>query len=140
MAKQTIDHNGFQYEVDKICDVMDAGLDDKSALRSLYPSLPPKSVAPILHKVKKHSYFIARKDLKLNIIEAKAPELQNNLIDIALDGRSERNRLDATINALDRIYGNAKDDDAKQPQYVFNFSFGGSSGPVVVKSEVIDAD
>lgn len=126
-SKFIVVNTGFEYEVDKFCDALDAGLEPKIALRSLYPTLPPKSIAPILAKIKKHPYYIARKDLELNIVKAAAPELQMNLVNIALNGRSERNRLDATTDALDRIYGNATEEQAQMPQFHFNFSFGANT-------------
>lgn len=137
-----INHSGFEYEVDKICNLIDEGVEPKDALRTLYPTLPAKSVQPILAKVKKSPYYLARKDLKMNILEAKGPELQNNLLDLAMGARSEMVRFNATDSALDRIYGKKDAEVQDKPQFVFNFSFKetGSDGRVpdrvIIDSEV----
>lgn len=138
---KTFDHLGQQYEVDKICEKLDDGVKPKDAVKQLYPTVPAASIKNIVLKLKKHPYYLARKDMEVSIIKNAGPALQANLIDIALNGKSERNRLDATNSGLDRAYGNAKEDDAKAPQYVFNFSFGGnSSHPKTQERKVIDVD
>ena len=136
----TLDHGGQQYEINKICDLMDGGLDEKSAIRTLYPTVPAASMKYLVPKVKKHPYYVARKDLKMNILAAKGPELQENLLHIALEGRSERNRLEATNSALDRVYGNAKDEEKNKPQFVFNFSFGGKTETPKLTTEIIEGE
>jgi len=140
-SKKTLEHGGQQYELDKISELVEAGMKDKQAVLQLYPSIPKASVNSLLIKVRKHPYYIARKDVNIAIIREKGPELQQNLIDIALEGRSERNRLEATIDALDRVYGKAEDENEK-PLMVFNFSFDNSGNASKNKqhSEVIDGE
>lgn len=129
-TRQLVTLNGFEYDVRQICGLLDSGFELKAAIRHLYKTLPEASIPTVVAKVKKHAYYIARADMQLNILKAKGPELQQNLLSIAFDGRSERNRLDATNSAMDRIYGNAdKQEDAGKPQFVFNFSFGGGATP-----------
>jgi hypothetical protein len=140
-SKKTLEHGGQQYELDKISELVEAGMKDKQAVWQLYPTVPKASMTSLLAKVRKHPYYIARKDVNIAIIREKGPELQQNLIDIALEGRSERNRLEATIDALDRVYGKAEDENEK-PLMVFNFSFDNSGNASKNKqhTEVIDGE
>lgn len=140
-SKKTLEHGGQQYELDKISELVEAGMKDKQAVMQLYPTVPKASLTSLLTKVRKHPYYIARKDVNIAIIREKGPELQQNLIDIALEGRSERNRLEATIDALDRVYGKAEEENEK-PLMVFNFSFDNSGNASKNKqhSEVIDGE
>lgn len=146
-AKKTLEHGGQQYEVDKIYDLVDAGMNEKQAILSIYKTIPKESLNSLILKLRKNPYYMARKDVSLAIIKEKGPELQQNLISIALEGRSERNRLDATIDALDRVYGKAEEDAIAPPNMVFNFSFNQTKDPArvidrihekVVEGEVID--
>jgi predicted DNA-binding protein YlxM (UPF0122 family) len=50
-------------------------------------------------------YAAALKTLADTEMNSKAKSLLDNLIKIALTGKSEKNRLDATIYGLNRIYG-----------------------------------
>lgn len=144
MTKQTIEHSGFQYDVAKIAEYVEAGMPEKQAVREAHPTVPAKSVAPILAKVRRHPYYLARKEARLAILENKGPELQQNLLDLAFNARSEMVRANTTINALDRVYGNQAADDAEKPTFVFNFSFGNPTGqppePVQAENTVIDQD
>lgn len=135
--KHIVEHSGFRYEVDKICNIIDTGVEPKDALRTLYPTLPPKAIAPILAKVKKNAYYIARKDLEMNIVAAKGPELQQNLLDLAFNSRSEMVKYSATSDALDRVYGKKDQQEADKPQFVFNFSFGDPTGKASVPDKII---
>lgn len=126
-TRQIVTLNGFEYDVRQLCGLLDTGFDLKAAIKQLYDTLPADSVPKVAAKVKKHPYYVARQDLQLNIIKSKGAELQQNLLDIAFEGKSERNRLEATNSALDRVYGGT-DDTANtgpaKPTMVFNFSFG----------------
>lgn len=137
MSKQTVELAGFQYEVDKICNVVDEGVELKDAIRTLHPTLPPKSIPKIVAKVKKHPYYIARKDLELNILAAKGPDLQQNLLDLAFNARSEMVRANTTVDALDRVYGKKDQQEADKPQFVFNFSFGDPTGKSAVPDKIV---
>lgn len=136
-----VPYNGLELDVKAICDLIDEGMEAKSAIRTIHPELPGSKTAPALAKVKKSVYYLARKDLKLNILEAKGPELQENLLKLATEARSEMVRFSATDSALDRIYGKKDTEVQDKPQFVFNFSFKetGSDGRVpdrvVVDSE-----
>lgn len=141
MTKHTIDHSGFQYDVDAVIKLTDEGMKEKDALRAAHPELPGKSVAPVLAKIKKHPYYLARKEARLSILEEKGPELQQNLLDLATGARSEMVRYSATSDALDRIYGKKDDEKSETPSFVFNFSFGGApTPPVKVDAQVVDGD
>ena len=136
-----VPYNGLELDVKAICDLIDEGMEAKSAIRTIHPELPGSKTAPALAKVKKSVYYQARKDLKMNILEAKGPELQENLLKLATEARSEMVRFNATDSALDRIYGKKDTEVQDKPQFVFNFSFKetGSDGRVpdrvVVDSE-----
>lgn len=123
-----VPYNGLELDVKAVCDLIDEGAEAKDALRSVHPELPPSKVAAALQKVKKSVYYLARKDLKLNILEAKGPELQENLLKLATDARSEMVRFNATDSALDRIYGKKDEQGGEKPRFIFNFSFGDPTG------------
>lgn len=140
MTKQThlVPYTGLELDVKAICDAIDEGMDAKDALRSVHPELPGSKVAGALQKMKNSPYYLARKDLKMNILERKGPELQENLLKLATEARSEMVRFSATDSALDRIYGKKGGEEGEKPQFVFNFSFTGNDQTpprVTVESE-----
>lgn len=134
-----IEHSGYQYEVDKVLAYVDAGMSEKQAVRQAYPELPAKSVQPLLSKIKKSPYYIAKKDVETSILAAKGAELQNNLLDLAFNARSEMVRLGATDSGLDRIYGK-KEEELQIPTMTFNFSFGDNQTTVKVKPDAIEGE
>ena len=137
-----IPYNGLELDVKAVCNLIDEGIDAKDALRTVHPELPGSKVGPALSKLKSSVYYKARKDLQMNILEAKGPELQQNLLKLATEARSEMVRFSATDSALDRIYGKKDQEAQEKPQFVFNFSFKdtGSDGRVVVDAEVSDGN
>lgn len=144
-----IEHGGYQYDVKQFVEIAKSGIKENQAVRSLCPTVPQASINPILIKLRRHPYYKAYKELQLSILKERGPDLQQNLLDIALEGKSERNRLDATVNALDRVYG-ADKNEPTTPNFVFNFSFGGSPAKVrsvesrasneIIEGEVIETE
>lgn len=134
-----IEHGGFQYDVRQVVELLKVGFKEGQAVKSLCPEIPKAAIPSVVNKIKKHPYFVAYKDIQLSILKDKGPDLQQNLLDIALDGKSERNRMEATMNALDRVYGAEKNEPTK-PNYVFNFSFSNSSEPAKTRTAVIEGE
>lgn len=135
---QRVEHNGQEYLVDKIIDTMNEGHKLSQAIKINYPDLPKASVAPLMGRIKKHPYYIAYKDASMKILNDKGPALQQNMLDLALNSRSDMVKFSATKDALDRVYGEA-DATPKDitPIMTFNFSFGGSAP---VQQATIDPD
>ena len=122
---QRVEHAGQEYLVDKIVDRMNQGHKLSLAIALEYPDVPKASYASIATKVKKHPYFIAYKELSLKLIHDKSAALQQNMLDLAFNSRSDMIKYSATKDSLDRIHGEAgKDAAADKPAMVFNFSFG----------------
>jgi hypothetical protein len=141
MTKQTIDHAGFQYEVDKIYSYVAAGMKESDAVHQAYPALPKKSIAPIIQKVKKHPYYLARKDMELAIMAEKGPELQQHALDLAFNARSQMVQADMTKFAIEKVYKTDQNSDPNKPQFVFNFSFGNAGDkPDTPDRIVVDQD
>lgn len=134
-----VDHGGFQYDIRQFVELLKTGFTEGQAVRALCPTVPKAAVNNVINKLRKQPYFVAYKDLQLSILKEKGPDLQQNLLDIAFEGHSERNRLEATVNALDRVYG-ADKNEPTVPNYVFNFSFNNKKEPsrVIVEGEVVD--
>lgn len=138
---KTFEFGGQQYEADQILDLMDStGLDEKKAVLTLYSTVPKASLQPLVNKMHKLAYYVARKDVSLAILNEKGPQLQQNLLDIALKGQYETNRLDATKDALNRIYGNGEDAAGAKAVLVFNFSFNGSGAAAKVHDRIIEGE
>lgn len=135
---QRVEHNGQEYLVDQLVDKMNEGHKLSAAIKICYPTLPPASVAPLMTRVKKHPYFIAYKEASMKILNDKGPALQQNMLDLALNSRSDMVKFSATKDALDRIYGEA-DATPKDvtPVMSFNFSFGGNAP---IKQVTVDPD
>lgn len=137
---QRLEHNGQEYLVDVIVDTMNQGHKLTQALRICYPDVPPASYSALATKVKKHPYFIAFKEVSMKILNDKGAALQQNMLDLAFNSRSDMVKFSATKDAMDRVYGEAgKDDSADKPLMVFNFSFGGDNA-APIKQVTIDPD
>lgn len=127
-VRQEFTHLGFLYSVTDLCDAIDAGMKPKDAVRHLYPSTPAASLSRVVSKLKKHPYYIARRDIELAIIREKSADLQTNLLDLAFNAKSEMVRYSATGDALNRIHGDSADDKTDdKPRFVFNFNMGGQN-------------
>lgn len=138
---KTFEFGGQQYESDQIFNLVEeTGLDEKRALLTIYPTIPKASIQPLLNKMHRLPYYVARKDINLAILNEKGPQLQQNLLDIALKGQYETNRLDATKDALNRIYGNDEDSAGAKAVMVFNFSFNNSGQAAKVHDKVIEGE
>lgn len=137
---QRLEHNGQEYLVDKIVDRMNQGHKLSVAIALEYPDVPKASYASIATKVKKHPYFIAYREASLKILSDKGAALQQNMLDLAFNSRSDMVKFSATKDAMDRVYGEAgADEDSKKPAMVFNFSFG-DAAPKTAPSVFIEGE
>ncbi|MGV9002389.1 MAG: hypothetical protein ACOH18_05555 [Candidatus Saccharimonadaceae bacterium] len=137
---QRLEHGGQEYLVDVIVDEMNKGHKLSQAIKNCYPDVPAPTYSAIATKVKKHPYFVAYKEVSLKLISDKSAALQQNMLDLAFNSRSDMIKYSATKDSLDRIHGEAgKDNGAEKPLLVFNFSFGGNN-QAPIKQVTIDPD
>lgn len=136
-----VEHYGQEYIVDEVLEQMNQGLKLTAAIKTAYPMVPKESVVSIAAKVKKHPYFQAYKEASLKLLHDKGAALQQNLLDMAFNARSEMVRYSATTDAMDRVFGK-KDEDTSdnKPTMVFNFSFGDNTPPPKVTTQIIDGE
>lgn len=145
MAKQKyeIEHSGFRYDVQKVVDtMMSENIKLPEAVRYHNPNIPESSMNAIGVKIRNSPYFLAYKKAKTEILNAAGPALQANMLDLALNAKSEMVKFSATDAALKRVYGADADEKPIQPGIVFNFSFGGQQVPAAaqVVKEFIDVE
>lgn len=145
-AKELV-YSGFVYDVAEIADYLDTnGGKLKDAVAALHPDIPKQSILPICTKLKRHPYMLARKDASLALLKSQGPKLQQNMLDLAFNSRSEMVKYNATKDGLDRIFGAAEDTGGgnEQPTFVFNFNMGGKEPTAAERAEsarkVIDGE
>lgn len=134
-----IEHGGQEYTVNEVIELMSKGNKMSTAIQIAYPNLPKLAVAPLATKIKKHPYFQAYKDASLKLMENQGAALQQNMLDLAFNSRSDMVKFQATKDSLDRVYGEATELGGEKPTMVFNFQFG-DNPPKVEARTVIDGE
>lgn len=119
-----VEHGGQEYVVNDIIDKMSKGHKLSAAIQIAYPIIPKPSVSALATKIKKHPYFQAYKDASLQLMQDQGAALQQNMLDLAFNSRSDMVKFQATKDGLDRVYGEANEVGGDKPTMVFNFAFG----------------
>lgn len=133
IARQEVEHLGFVYDLRDICSKVEAGMKLRDAIEATYPDTPAARVKSLATKINKHPYYVARKDVSLQIIREKGGDLQQHALNLAFGARSEIVQADMTKDLMNRVYGDAgKADDGETPTFVFNFDM--RTGPVSAKT------
>ena len=136
-----IEHGGQEYLLNDIIERMNGGLKLSLAIQQAYPNLPKPSVPALATKVKKHPYFQAYKDASLKVMQDQGAALQQNMLDLAFNSRSDMVKFSATKDAMDRVYGEADSGEAEKPVMVFNFAFGDNAPKkhtTIIEGEVVE--
>lgn len=126
------EHGGQEYIVDNVLEIMSQGYKVSQAVKIAFPNVPKESYPALTTKIKKHPYFVAYKEASLKLLTDKGAALQQNMLDLAFNSRSDMVKFSATKDAMDRIFGEAGAEPTDdKPSMVFNFSFGGQQPATV---------